>query len=194
MENKSSMKLIDLLKQYENISSYDEKVMQKRNVIRCISEKLMEMHSNNYIVDSFSPSDIVVYPDNIEFKCVSYYGDDKEDEIKFKQKTEENIFDCAVLSLKIYLNYFGDIDISYLKRNFNEFAFAFPDDDVKYFRGVILNNLSVYFTEFYDENRRIIIQKLKDSAFVSINIFGLIISIIGFLICFIAVLYKFLCG
>ncbi len=99
-----SMKLNELLDQYQNIEDDREKVKQQRNVILCIDQALREVHDSGYIVDSFDPRDITIYPHKVVFESMSQMNGNDELMIK------KNIMDSALLSIRIYLNYFDDME------------------------------------------------------------------------------------
>ena len=99
-----SMKLNELLDQYQNIEDDREKVKQQRNVILCIDQALREVHDSGYIVDSFDPRDITIYPPKVVFEVMSQMNGNDELMIK------KNIMDSALLSIRIYLNYFDDME------------------------------------------------------------------------------------
>lgn len=103
MADLSSMKLSDLLDQYQNIEKDSERVKQQRNVVFCIDQALHEVNNNGFSVDSFDPHDITVYPNKIEFDVMSKIVGDAD------QAVRKNILDSALLSIRIYLNYFDDI-------------------------------------------------------------------------------------
>ena len=100
-----SMKLNELLDQYQNIEDDREKVKQQRNVILCIDQALREVHDSGYIVDSFDPRDITIYPHKVVFESMSQMNGNDELMIK------KNIMDSALLSIRIYLNYFDDMEL-----------------------------------------------------------------------------------
>ena len=104
MKNGPSMKLDELLKQYQNIENERERVKQQRNVIFCIDQALHDMNDKDISVDSFDPHDITVFPNKVVFDDISDITGDKDAIIR------RNIFDAALLSIRIYLNYFEDID------------------------------------------------------------------------------------
>ena len=184
MEKNPSMKLNELLEQYQNISTDSEKLKQQRNIAFCLDQAMHSLHDNGIKVDSFEPSDITVYPDNIEFDKTSKIDGDLDRTIR------SNIHDDAVLALKIYLNYFDNIDESFVKQKFEDFQFSLPEDDIRYYKGVLVNGLKVYLGEFDTERRKREVSKLKDMAFIPVTSFGLIITTIGVLTCLGAILLS----
>lgn len=78
----------------------------------------------------------------------------------------------------------------FLQSKFDEVSFSIPEDDHRYYKGVLVNNLKVYLSEFDTERRKRDIAKLKEMAFVGVNTFGLLIVILGALTCLFAVLYS----
>ena len=78
----------------------------------------------------------------------------------------------------------------FLQSKFDDVSFSIPEDDHKYYKGVLVNNLKVYLAEFDTERRKRDIAKLKEMAFVAVNTFGLLITIMGVLTCLFAILYR----
>ena len=70
-----------------------------------------------------------------------------------------NLYEYAKLGIRMYLDYYDYLDDSFLKSNYNEFAFGLPKDDVNYFKGIIQRGSFVYFNEFDFELRK---KKLKE--------------------------------
>ncbi len=80
----------------------------------------------------------------------------------------------------------------YLTHNFEKMSFSVPEDDLRYYKGVLVNNLKVYLGEFDEERRKRDIAKLKEYAYIPIYSFGLIITIMGVMTCIFAILYGIL--
>ena len=78
----------------------------------------------------------------------------------------------------------------FLKTKFEEISFSIPEDDLRYYKGVLVNNLKVYLGEFDVERRKRDIAKLKEMAFIPITTFGLLITALGALTCIFAILYS----
>ena len=78
----------------------------------------------------------------------------------------------------------------FLQSKFDDVSFSIPEDDHKYYKGVLVNNLKVYLAEFDTERRKRDIAKLKEMAFIAVNTFGLLITIMGVLTCLFAILYR----
>lgn len=104
MNDGPSMKLNELLNQYQNIDDEKERIKQQRNVVFCIDQALQDMNKQGFCVDSFDPHDITVFPNKIVFDDTSKISGDKDSIVR------RNIFDAALLSIRIYLNYFDDIE------------------------------------------------------------------------------------
>lgn len=104
MNDGPSMKLNELLNQYQNIDDEKERIKQQRNVVFCIDQALQDMNKQGICVDSFDPHDITVFPNKIVFDDTSKISGDTDSIVR------RNIFDAALLSIRIYLNYFDDIE------------------------------------------------------------------------------------
>ena len=78
----------------------------------------------------------------------------------------------------------------YLSNNFEEMSFSIPEDDLRYYKGVLVSKLKVYLGEFDEERRKREVAKLKEMAFIPISSFGLLISLIGVITCIFGVLFS----
>ena len=85
----------------------------------------------------------------------------------------------------------------YLKSKFEDMAFSVPADELKYYRGVLVTGLKVYLGDYDQERRKREMDKLdkelaknRESAFIPIYVYGLIITSMGLITCIIGVLMS----
>ncbi len=182
---------------------------------------LKYLNSNGMKVDSFDFNDIFIVDNNlreIKYNVISNVGSVTEADIK------SNIYNEAKMALRLYLYPCDEIDDAFLKSHFTDFSFAFPTDDVPYYKGVFERGASVYFNEFDFQKRKMDLEKLgasvksedsdlmgdvdvsmlskpnndeynkriyREGAFARAIALPTLISIIGFLICLIALYMHF---
>lgn len=134
---------------------------EKRDLLLNLDLALKYLNDRGMMVTSFNPNDIEIIDNNIKeimFKKIDRMGSSPDFVVK------NNIYDEAKLALSIYLNYFDGFNDNFLKNNYDEFVFAIPQDDVNYYKGIIVRGSSVYFSEFDFEKRKRDFSKLEDEV------------------------------
>ena len=145
--NNDTITLKDWLKVNKNIED-------KRELYLYGDMALNYLHDKGVEVSSFDPEDIDIIDGDIRKIKFNYLTDNKNyDDLK------TNLYEYAKLGIRMYLDYYDYLDDSFLKSNYNEFAFGLPKDDVNYFKGIIQRGSFVYFNEFDFELRK---KKLKE--------------------------------
>ena len=145
--NNDTITLKDWLKVNKNIED-------KRELYLYGDMALNYLHDKGVEVSSFDPEDIDIIEGDIRKIKFNYLTDNKNyDDLK------TNLYEYAKLGIRMYLDYYDYLDDSFLKSNYNEFAFGLPKDDVNYFKGIIQRGSFVYFNEFDFELRK---KKLKE--------------------------------
>ena len=145
--NNDTITLKDWLKENKNIED-------KRELYLYGDMALNYLHDKGVEVSSFDPEDIDIIDGDIRKIKFNYLTDNKNyDDLK------TNLYEYAKLGIRMYLDYYDYLDDSFLKSNYNEFAFGLPKDDVNYFKGIIQRGSFVYFNEFDFELRK---KKLKE--------------------------------
>lgn len=194
---------------------------EKREFLLNADIALKYLNSNGMKVDSFDFNDVFIVDDNlreIKFNVISNVGTVTDADVK------SNIYDAAKMALYLYLYPCENIDDGFFKSHFADFSFAFPPDDVPYYKGIVERGASVYFNEFDFQKRKMDLEKLGDSvkgedgdlmgdvnlsmlskpnndeynkriyregAYAKAIALPTIISVIGFLICLIALYMHF---
>ena len=110
------------------------------------------LHENGFFVESFDPRDIDLVDGSkncIRFNKFSKIQNsyDKDNIIR------TDIFINACLQIGLYTHTLANLNDSYLKENYDEFAQYLPTIDVPYYRGVIQRNAQVYLCDFAVEKR-----------------------------------------
>lgn len=116
---------------------------------------LKYIHDHDYCIADFSPSSIFVLKNNP--KCIQFVElyQLPVDPIKSKEMIKEDIFMSSLLQICFYMKMpIKDMNVGFLKENFDSFAQFLPSSYVPYYRGVILRGASVYLCEFDKERRK----------------------------------------
>ena len=125
-----------------------------REVFLNMDKAMKYVHNHGYCVKSFSPFEIQVLnnsPRQIKFNTLLEMPNDFTIKEKLKR---EDIFHSACLQIGLYTNSLRYLKESFLKENFEEFAKNLPQDDVPYYRGVILRGASIYYCEYLAERKK----------------------------------------
>ena len=131
---------------------------EKRDLLLNMDIALKYLNDRDMMVTSFNPNDIEIMNNDVKeimFNSVDHMNNIADSIVR------RNIYEEAKLALSIYLNYFEGLNDDFLKSNYDEFVFAIPADDVNYYKGIIVNGSSVYFSEFDFEKRKRDIMKLN---------------------------------
>ena len=195
---------------------------EKREFLINADIALKYLNSNGMRVDSFDFNDIFIVDGNvreIKFNVISNVGSVTDVEVK------SNIFKESKMALCLYLYPCDEINDEFLKKHFADYSFAFPTDDVPYYKGIFERGASVYFVDFDFQKRKMDLEKLSDAtkkdgdddlmgdvdfsmlpkpnndeinkklyreaAFAKTIALSTIISVVGFLICLIALFMHF---
>lgn len=113
------------------------------------------IHDHDYCIADFSPSSIFVLKNNP--KCIQFVElyQLPVDPIKSKEMIKEDIFMSSLLQICFYMKMpIKNMNVGFLKENFDFFAQFLPSSYVPYYRGVILRKASVYLCEFDEERRK----------------------------------------
>ena len=126
----------------------------KRNLYLYGDMALNYLNDRGVIVDSFDINDISLVDGDIKKIRFDYLSESDNYAL-----AKDNLYQYAKSGIKMYMNYFDQLNDDFLKNNYNEFEYCLPKDDVNYFKGVIQRGSFVYFNEFDFELRK---KKLKE--------------------------------
>lgn len=119
-----------------------------------MDKALKYIHEHDYCINDFSPTQIDVLenrPDYVQFVSLIQLSPDP---IRKKKMINEDIFNSSIIQICYYLHIpLSQLNIEFLKENFDSFAQFLPSENVPYYRGVIQRGASVYLCE-YDVERR----------------------------------------
>ena len=119
------------------------------------------IHEHGYCIETFYPSEIEILNnelDHIQFKKLIELSHDPS--IR-KNMIQEDIFNSALMQIGMYF-YSEDLGLTIhdilknltptvIKDNFDAYTQFIPNDDIPYYRGVIMRNASVYLFEFIEQ-------------------------------------------
>lgn len=116
---------------------------------------LKYIHDHDYCVGDFAPSSIIVLENSPKYIQFVKLYQLPIDPVESKKMIKEDIFTSSILQICFYMNMpVKDMNIAFLKENFDSFAQFLPSSYVPYYRGVILRGASVYLCEFDKERRK----------------------------------------
>lgn len=119
-----------------------------------MDKALKYIHDHDYCVGDFAPSSIIVLENSPKYIQFVKLYQLPIDPVESKKMIKEDIFTSSILQICFYMNMpVKDMNIAFLKENFDSFAQFLPSSDVPYYRGVVLRGASVYLCEFYIERR-----------------------------------------
>ena len=103
-----------------------------------MDKALKYIHEHDYCINDFSPTQIDVLenrPDYIQFVSLIQLSPDP---IRKKKMINEDIFNSSIIQICYYLHIpLSQLNIEFLKENFDSFAQFLPSENVPYYRGVI---------------------------------------------------------
>ena len=121
-----------------------------------------EVHKEGYYIRSFNPEAIEVL-EQYNKDIVKYnYLDKLDGDINLK--INRNIYDAATLQLALYMGIEpSNLNQEFVKRNFSQFEIFIPNDVVNYYRRVLVNNASIYLSDYLQAKNGQEIAKLEKS-------------------------------
>ena len=150
MDNKS-------LKNYVNLYDYLDTCnnVDKRKVIYFISKHLKGLHNSGLYVPYSYLKTIKINSDDlsdIKFDNIANGQNDSE----FNNYKNGNVYELALISFASHLPGYnikdnGLLNYSVIKQNFDNFTYIFNDDDINYYRDVLVNENYTYYGDYIDD-------------------------------------------
>lgn len=147
------------LNEYLSVCSSDA---ERKKLFLNMDSALKKLHGSNYYVKDFNVNGIYVYGTDRGGLDIYYSIVDSGLDFSLKQK---NIFYLSCLAVGVYsgcLPYINPSNPDFLVSNFNEFAQFIPEDSIPYYKGVVCNNASVYYSDFIATKNEREINALKE--------------------------------
>lgn len=143
----------DSISLYEYLDSASE--IDKRKVLYFTSKRIKEIHNNGGFIPYLNPKTIRIsnnQVNNISFINV-HNGKGDPDFEKYKNL---NVYEFAMLAFNAYLPGYnisknGLLNYDVIRDNFDNFSYIFDNNDINYFREVIVNNNFTYYSDYIDE-------------------------------------------
>ena len=149
-----------------------------RTVFTNMDIALKYIHEHGYCIEVMYPSEIEILNnelDHIQFKKLIELS---KDPIIRKEMIREDIFNSALMQIGLYFYSDGlgltinqiinNLKPEIVKENFEAYSQVVPGGDIPYYRGVILRNASVYFSDFVaekgDRELRDLMKEIGDEA------------------------------
>lgn len=142
-----------------------------RTVFLNMDMALKYIHNHDYCIESFYPSEIEILNnelDHIQFKKLVELSKDPS---MRQEMIRQDIFNSAIVQMGLYF-YSDGLGLSVneilahmkpeiVKENFDAYSQVIPTGDIPYYRGVVLRNASVYFSEFALQKRNRDLEELE---------------------------------
>lgn len=135
-----------------NINKVND-LKELENIFYMMDLEMKKLHSYNYYVNDFSVYNIFVSNTRVIFNGVSLMdNEDKEHYIN------NNIYYLACLELGIYcdiLGYMNPNNKEYFRDNFNDLNTFLPEEVSLYYKGIFVNDLRGYLSDFINKRKEI---------------------------------------
>ena len=123
---------------------------------------MYKVHKEGYYICSFNPEAIEIL-EQYNKDIVKYnYLDKLEGDINLK--ISKNIYDAATLQLALYMGLEpSNLNQEFVRRNFSQFEIFIPSNVVSYYRRVLVNNVSLYLSDYLQAKNSQELAKLEKS-------------------------------
>lgn len=152
---------------------YDSNEKELRKLFYNMSTTMKYIHSYDYYISSFNLRNIeILNPEKLS--PIQYNYINKMPSYDNGETIEENIYNLVFMQIGIYTNTLDNLRPQFLKENFNLFEQFLPEEDIPYFKGVILRRSPVYYCDYVDEKNKREVEKLAEESDLSNNDNGLV--------------------
>lgn len=128
---------------------------EKRELFLYLDFAMKYVHDRGYCVLTFNPSEIEILNNSIKQVKFNTLLKMPEDDLAYQNRLkDEDIFNSAAVQVLLYSKFPLNTKTDFLKEHFDDFVTFLPESDSRYYRGVIQDGASVYFTEFELERVR----------------------------------------
>lgn len=128
---------------------------EKRELFLYLDFAMRYVHERGFCVYSFNPSEIEILNNSVKQVKFNTLLRMPADDTRYQNKLkDEDIFNSAILQVLLYSKFPLITNPDFIKEHFDEFTTFLPESDARYYRGVIQDNASIYFTEFEVERVR----------------------------------------
>lgn len=151
---------------FKEFLQYTNKEEDLQKLFYNMSNTMKYIHSYDYYISSYDSSDIEIKNveklSPIQYKKLRKIPTDNSNEL-----IDRNIHDLALLQVGAYtelLDYMKPHDQKYeqfLKDNYEAYKNLIPNDDERYFDGMINRNSSVYYSDYVNRRNELELEKLQ---------------------------------
>lgn len=136
---------------------------EKRELFLYLDLAMRYVHDRGCCIKTFNPSEIEILNNSINQVKFNTLLKMPEDDLNYQnQLKNEDIFNSSILQVLLYSKFPLNTPADFIKEHYDDFITFLPESDINYYRGVIQNNVSVYFTEFELERIKRENQKLEN--------------------------------
>lgn len=154
-ENEKTLK--EWQEDYHDISEYQK-------LFYVMDKTMKNVHQYQYYITNFNPSVITVGTDKNNQEYVVYQSMDKiSDADDVDDIIKKNIYNDAFLQVGLYSETLDYLTPQFLKDNFDRFTLFLPEKDVPYYRRVLLQHASFYYSDFKSMQNEQMAQQLESS-------------------------------
>lgn len=125
---------------------------EKRELFLYLDFAMRYVHDRGYCVYTFDPNEIEILNNSIKQVKFNTLLEMPKDDVKFQNKLkDEDIYNSAAVQVLLYSKFPLNTKTEFIKEHYDEFTTFLPESDVRYYRGVLQDHASIYFTEFEQE-------------------------------------------
>lgn len=147
---------------------YDSNEKELRKLFYNMSTTMKYIHSYDYYITNFNLRNIEII-NKEKLSPIQYNYINKMPSYDNGEKIDENIYNLVFMQIGLYTNTLDNLKPQFLKENFSLFEQFLPEDDIPYFKGVILRRTPVYYCDYIDEKNKRDIEKLAEESGISNN-------------------------
>lgn len=114
-----------------------------------IDKTMKYVHSQGYYITSFNPNAIQLENNSITF--TQLYPCTNEN---YQDLTKQNITALSYVSIATYNNCLDFMNPSFIKDHFEVFTNLVPEEDIPYYRSVIVGNKDIYYSDYFEYRYR----------------------------------------
>lgn len=150
---------------FKNYIQYEKQIDNFQKLFYNMSKTMKYIHSCDYYISSFNPDDIKI--NNVEKLSPIQYDKLEKNSNGNEELINNNIHNLAVLQVATYTGLLSYINLNdkkytdFLKENFNEYESLLPEEDVRYFEGVIKRGSFVYYSDFVNRKNELEMERLE---------------------------------
>ncbi len=136
---------------------------KRRKVFYNMSKTMKYIHSKGYCIKTFNPNEIRIIDEN-KLSPIQYNTLIKPKPNELEKMRQEDIYNLAFLQIGIYADMINVLRPEFLKEKFQEFEIFLHEDDIPYYKGIVIRNAHVYYSDYIDTKNERDIAKLREET------------------------------